>query len=611
MCMIKKIIYSMIASLLIISTAVQIYANNPVSYIAFAGDNLLEQTNELIMLGDTTINDNGLMLTQDVNQASGVFLNDALSMKESVDTKGFSLHYNLTVFKQSDTLGEGIGFVFTNNEPQLGTGGAALGFGGIEDSISFELDFISNDNDFNAPHYGTYPTFDGAYISGSEGVGLNLDLAGIYSRATFGRRAFDLYVWLDYSSNERMMDMYVSTIPVRPDIPLKVSVRADLDQIDKPVYPGITTSNTENAMGLRLNAMYVSDYLIEDSLNASNYQYISDRTEPTEPILNILSLSGKLSFSVSGSTDAESGVRGYEYSYDLIEWFEGTLVISESAQTIHFRAFDRAQNRSDIVTYETFVLSLDTDGVGNSYQIVLYVGQDFEMSTGARNTDYIITSWELEDGTEITNASELTTSTTLYAQTQKHTYNIFYDVGLGIQEGNPNTHSILDEDITLLPAKRSGYAFTGWFLNDVQVETLNADIPQDIQLEARYEPLILDYVIYGHNNQTQTLTLTTRLRFGSFSSVRVPVGYEFVGFYTEPFGQGERITEGTIIRDVETFQAFPFIRSINFETSSNSMLSVQSVQPPIDNNQPIEPMMFIPFLVIGLLIFVVRRGKHE
>ena len=75
MLMIKKIIYSTIAALLIISFTIQVHANNPVLHIAFSGNNLVEQTEELLLLGDTVINENGLMLTQDVNQTSGVFFN--------------------------------------------------------------------------------------------------------------------------------------------------------------------------------------------------------------------------------------------------------------------------------------------------------------------------------------------------------------------------------------------------------------------------------------------------------------------------------------------------------------------------------------------------------
>ncbi len=609
MLMIKKIIYSTIAVLLIISFTIQVHANKPVLYIAFSGNNLVEQTEELLLLGDTVINENGLMLTQDVNQTSGVFFNEAISLNDAVQTKGYSLFYNFTVFKQSDSLGEGIGFVFTNETPVLGDGGESLGFGNIDQSISFELDFITNGDDFSSPHYGTLPTYDGAYIFGNRGVGLNLDLESTYDRANMGRRAFDLYVWMDYIYEERAMKLYVSTTPSRPLQPFNVSIRTDLEQIDKPVYPGVTTSNTEHAMGLRLNEMYVSDYYMDNGINTSAYDYATDHTNPSAPNVTAVGIGGNLSFTVSGSSDTESGIRGYEYSYDLVTWTEGTLIRSEQAETIYFRSFDRALNRSDVVSYETFVLSFDTNDIGPSYQLVLYVGQDFELSVGARNATFIITSWQLENGTPITNASQLTESVTVYAQSQKHTYDITYDVGDGNQEGNPTTHSILDDPFTLLPARQSGYAFLGWFLNDDRVETLSAEIPENITLEAKYEPLTLEYVIYGHGNQFQTLTLTTQFRFGSFSTVRVPTGYEFVGFYTEPFGQGERMTAGTIIKDVETFQAFPYIRAIESETSSHSMLGVPSTL--IDNPQTFNPLVFIPFFMLGVLIFIVRRGKHE
>lgn len=609
MLMIKKLIFSIIATLFIITFTIQLQANNPIIYIAFSGNNLVEQTEELVMLGDTVINENGLMLTQDVNQTSGVFFNEAIFLNDAVQTKGYSLHYNFTVFKESDSLGEGIGFVFTNESPVLGDGGESLGFGNIDKSVSFELDFISSNFDFNSPHYGTLPTYDGAYIPGDRGVGLNLNLEEIYARATMGRRAFDLYVWMDYIFEERMMKLYVSTTPSRPLEPFNVSIRTDMEQIDNPVYLGITTSNTEHAMGLRLNEMYVSDYYLDTGFNLSSYDYVSDYNNPSPPKVEVVSIGGNLTFSVTGSSDDESGIRGYEYSYDLLNWNEGTLITSEQAETIYFRSFDRAFNRSDVVSYETFVLTFDTNNIGPSYERVLYVGQDFELDVGARNATFIITSWQLEDGTPITNASQLTQSITVYAQTQKHTYDVTYNVGDGNQEGNPTTYSILDDPFTLLPAKRSGYAFLGWFLEDERIETLSADIPEDITLVAQYEPLTLEYLIFGHGDQLQTLTLTTRLRFGSFSTVSVPTGYEFVGFYTEPFGQGERITAGTILSDVETFQAFPFIRAIESETSNETMLTVQSTF--IDNPQTFNPLIFIPFIMLGVLIFTVRRGKHE
>ena len=609
--MYKKIIFSLLAIFTITFLGIQLQANGFVKYIMFAGEQLVDHTDQLVLLGDTSIKSDGIYLIDDVDQTSGLYLNDQIVLSDSGINRGFSLNYSFTVYKNSINFGEGLAFVFSTNYPTLGEGGSSYGIGGINNTIAFDIDFFSQDNDFGSPHLGVNPIIDGFFQTTSTGVGLELELIDIYDNALKGNRVFDLFVWLDYNAQTRMMSIYVSKNLTKPTLPVQYFISEDFAQLDMPVYPGVTSSSTSNVMDIKVNSMFVDDRYNTSSLDSTYYDYQSDNIAPSVPEVNTIRSSNDLTFIFGNSVDDLSGVRGYEYSLNQIDWIQANSIRISQATDLYIRAFDNADNRSEILHFEIIAITFDTQEVGSVYTQYFYIGESYEIPIGQRSADYIITSWTLQNGSIVNDINELATSQTLLGVAQKHTYTITYDSGLGTQEGNPSVHSILDEDVPLLPAKRSGYAFTGWYANGELIEVLGPNILDNIHLVATYEPLSLIYVIYGFDNRIQTLTLESDSRIGSFRAIYLPQGYEFVGLYTEPFGQGERITETTRINDVETFNIFPYIRRITEETSTSTQLNVALFEETSNVTSHTFIYAFLPLIFIPFIILIKRGQKHE
>lgn len=606
----KNIIFGVLVILTILSLHVQLQASGYLKYIMFSGDDLANQTDELVLLGDTQVASDGIFLTNDVNQTSGLYVNDPIVLGDIDSEKGFSTFYDFSIYKNTDDFGEGIAFVFSNH-PELGDGQTNLGVGGLVSSIAFDLDFFSQTNDFAAPHVGTEPIIDGFVTENAGGVGLNLSLINRYQNTLRGNKSFDIFVWIDYQASLREVKFYVSNTPNKPEAFQSHYISEDFTHFDTPFYAGVTSSSTSNVMDIKLNEMYVDDLYNASSLDVSYYDYETDNVSPTTPNIRSLRTSVGLNFVMSGSTDNISEIVTYEYSIDGLTWIDDASVAITEASILLMRSVDRAGNRSSIIRYDIIEVQLDRQDVGSVFTQLYYLGEDYIIPTGQRNDDYIVMSWTLESGMPIVNANELTESTTLYAQTQKHTYSITYEAGEGTQSGNPEVHSILDDDVLLLPAERSGYAFTGWFADGEKIEYLSSNILDNISLVAQYEPLILPLIIYGFNGDIQTLSLETEYRFGSFDAIEVPTGYEFVGFYTEPFGQGERITEGTQIMNAETFTVFPYIRKINTDTYTSTQLLMPTSHAHDSGKTIHVAWILLPLLLTSTYLTIKRRGYKK
>ncbi len=103
---------------------------------------------------------------------------------------------------------------------------------------------------------------------------------------------------------------------------------------------------------------------------------------------------------------------------------------------------------------------------------------------------------------------------TLYAKWEEN--EVIYDIKYILDNGsndvrNPNKISSKDETITLYDAKKEGYKFTGWKLNDKIVSEIPAGQTGDITLIATFE--IIEYTITyilndGLNNEQNVITYT-------------------------------------------------------------------------------------------------------
>lgn len=608
----KKIILFAFSVLFISSFTLHIQANS-ITYIMFALDDATSQSDNITLFGDAKIENDTLILSDDLNQTSAMYVNEPIVMDPSDDIVGFTAHYSFEVTKISDLLGEGIVLSFTNDSPTLGTGGNNYGFGGVDNSIGIEIDFYSSANDFAAPHVNPSPIVDGQVAQNSSGLSLDLALLSYYRDADMNRTAFKLYVWIDYFKSDNHFYFYVSADYFKPEEYSILNIDSSHEHFNSPVYAGVTTSTTTNAMGLALNGMYVQNEYVEGGLDPISNNYVGDIQAPTVPNVDINENAGGLFVAPNGSTDNVSGIKTYEYSYDLITWTEAVSFSVTEETMFHVRAVDYAGNNSDYVSFESFFVTFDYRELGNPSTSLFYIGYDLELTRGIYNDTYILRDWTLEDGTSISNIQELDSTTTLYAVNERHLFDVTYTSDGSIPD-NPLQYSTLETPITLLPSELSGYQFIGWYVDDTLFTSLNEQLSDDISLVALFEPLTLTMTIIDFSDSIIEYTLTTEGTFGSFTALQLPDGYEFLGLYTEPFGQGTRITQDTYIDNAETFKVYPYIRSVNQGETSSTGITLSILGTTISDQS--STLTWVPiiltFLITSLFLIIdVKRGKYH
>lgn len=109
-------------------------------------------------------------------------------------------------------------------------------------------------------------------------------------------------------------------------------------------------------------------------------------------------------------------------------------------------------------------------------------------------------------------------------------------------QDNPNSYTIEDGNIRLLPAEKEGYRFMGWYLDEQFTTRISefsyAEYQQGITLYARFEKLYtVTYVLpdYANTKEPDTRIETEKFYLDSLGDI---IGgaqeYRFIGWYTDP-----------------------------------------------------------------------------
>jgi len=151
-------------------------------------------------------------------------------------------------------------------------------------------------------------------------------------------------------------------------------------------------------------------------------------------------------------------------------------------------------------------------------QTVTYDSQVTLAANVFSKTGYEYMGWNTEadgSGTKYANQATFTYQINgnleLYAQWEIVEYDITYNLNGGTNDpANPDTFSVLDLDITLEDANRSGYTFEGWYLEATFVtKVTEIDDIGDWELYAKWVPTTTDgYIIYDWTNQPAPKNLT-------------------------------------------------------------------------------------------------------
>ncbi len=164
-------------------------------------------------------------------------------------------------------------------------------------------------------------------------------------------------------------------------------------------------------------------------------------------------------------------------------------------------------------------------------------------SNGITRNGYRFMGWATEeDGSVVyadkANVINLTSdpngNINLYAVWEIINYTITYNLNGGINsKDNPTTYNVDDGTITLSQATRTGYTFTGWYLGDTKIESININTFENgnITLTANWE--IVNYTItYELNGGSYDGSNVISYNVDSIVTFGIPTkaGYVFAGW---------------------------------------------------------------------------------
>lgn len=121
--------------------------------------------------------------------------------------------------------------------------------------------------------------------------------------------------------------------------------------------------------------------------------------------------------------------------------------------------------------------------------------------------------------------------TNLYQKWVPLNFPIFYKVNGGMNSRlNPKTINLETKDVSLYPAKKSGYVFRGWYLDDEPVSKLPENHYGPLTLEARFsKPFLVEFDTHGGADMEPMMVPEN----GKLPEFRNPMrmGYTFDGWY--------------------------------------------------------------------------------
>jgi hypothetical protein len=583
---------------------------NSTRYITLANSSVFAAKDDWEALGDASLETNAIVVTGQ-NSVGGLFFKTPFNIVGSED-RGFTSYFKLTHTEETSgtrvpLLSEGVVFVLAKDRQVLGIGGDSKGYHGISNSIGFEIDLISQQGDFTTSHVHDKILKNGLKLLDDNGINL-----------ITGNDYRNLHVWIEYSSLLNRVQFFVSGSPSKPSTPSHTYLDETLTSFfNEEVYLGVTSS-TSNQATLRLDEVYFLSAYDKDGIKPFTQTHISDSIPPTNPSFNISKTGSIFNVSISGSTDSISLIKEYQFSYNNLTWtkFNPGSIIIDSPRTIYARAIDLAGNVSEVSQQIFFEADYLYGVVKSSEKILHFIGQNVILPINVANQTNYISSWKNSvTGETITNINQLTAPAHLIGQVSRHrfnmTYSLDYDNGI-LPDNLPSTFSILSNPFTLPIAVREGYAFNGWFSGEEKITVLDSNVSENLELEAQFSPLKAVIEIYDFNNNVLTLDIITHRYLRTLNSIDVPDGFNFVGYFTEPFGQGIKIDTNTYVLNGYTFKIYPHIVPTEEPLSYSQTLSLHY---NIDSDdKPHLTWLYVTFIVVTIssLVYIVKRGgRHE
>jgi uncharacterized repeat protein (TIGR02543 family) len=507
----------------------------------------------------------GLILTTGTGQATGVFLKE--QMAADIASPGFSTYFVMNIYRlNTDLPADGYVFVVAADANSLGSAGGGLGYQGINNSLGVEFDFYDNGNSSIRENVPAADVFKNGALPLTAGV--NFDSNFKTQRWDDGnynlKRAF--HTWIEYDATNTRLELRVvpsdyenpaTNRPARPVQPL-LSRTIALPEISQYFYTGFTAATGGQAQQMALKSWFFSNAYIPGGINPGQVTYVVDNQPPTPPTISGRSIGNQYEITISGGSDAESAISGYQYKALNGNWTNYTGPTLFSANGVYqARSVDTAGNFSSAISATLYDIHFSVNQ--NIIHTVkrLSNDSDFEVTYSYQDNAYLVTSWYLNSdlsGEPVVLIPARNTSITLFGEPIQFLFEIDYVLAGGTFESSPPNHFRIDEALILPQLLKEGYEFVGWYLDDAfSLPFISNQTPlpsQNLVLFASW--VIKSYELRIHNALTIESVIQLPTAFSTsiddiLETIQLEkVGHTFAGWYLDPHYETPYLVESTM-----------------------------------------------------------------
>ncbi|WP_160676810.1 immunoglobulin-like domain-containing protein [Clostridium sp. C8-1-8] len=222
------------------STVAYALTNQLISF-AYQDFNALAKNNMLTLQSDAALVNGQIRLTRNAgNLAGSAFYKQKVSV---ANDKSFSSFFTFQM-KSTGSRADGIVFVLDTNTNSIGSTGAAIGYGGIQNSIGIEFDTYQNTGYYDVTKTANMNDPDNNHI----GINVNGSPVSVASKS-LGPLGIDLadgatkYAWVDYKGDTNQLEVRISKTNSRPELPtLAYTINLSQTLGSNEVYSGFTAA---------------------------------------------------------------------------------------------------------------------------------------------------------------------------------------------------------------------------------------------------------------------------------------------------------------------------------------------------------------------------------
>lgn len=267
-----------------------------------------------------------------------------------------------------------------------------------------------------------------------------------------------------------------------------------------------------------------------------------DKTELDIGIGSILQLNA----SVIPGNAAQQELTWTSSNPDTVSVNDNGLVTAKSAGTaiITVKTVDGGYSAvCEVTVLNAFTVHFETNGGSSIEDMIVLEGKIPTLPDNPTREGYYFYGWYADAALNtVWNSDQaISAATTIYANWQIITYNISYILNGGTQDNrNPEEYTIENSALTIYPANRDSYVFTGWFsdqnfTSDSKMEFIPSGTTGNITLYAQWTPT--HQLTYYSNNgsgdgimRTMGEGIPEALKPNNFTFH----GYTFVGWAESP-----------------------------------------------------------------------------